>query len=224
MQPYFFPYIGYWQLINAVDTFIIYDDVNFIKQGYINRNSILVSEKSQIFTLELAGASSNKRINEIKIGNNTAKVLKTIKQNYSKSPYFKNVFPIVENILMQDEKNLAKFLGYSLQKISNYLEINTKLIYSSDIDKENILKAQDKIIHIAKKMNARQYINAIGGQALYSKEIFAQSNIELNFLKTEIIEYQQLKNDFVPYLSIVDIMMFNSKDTIKKMLDRYILI
>ena len=224
MQPYLFPYIGYWQLINAVDTFIIYVDVNFIKQGYINRNSILSNGKSQVITMELIGASSNKLINEIEVGNNREKLLKTIKQNYTKAPYFVTVYPIIENILNQNEKNLANFIGYSLEKISNYLEIDTKFIYSSEIKKNNILKAQDKILDICKNLDVRKYINAIGGQELYSKEIFKENDIELNFLKTELVQYKQFKNDFVPYLSIIDILMFNKKNDIKIMLDRYELI
>ncbi len=224
MQPYFFPYIGYWQLINAVDTFVIYDDVNFIKQGYINRNSILALGKAQVFTLELAGASSNKLINEIEVRTNTIKLLKTVKQNYIKAPYFEVVFPIIEDVLMQDEKNLAKFLGYSFEKISKYLVLNTKFIYSSDIEKDSSLKAQDKVIDICKNLEAKHYINAIGGQELYDKETFKQKNIELNFIKTELVAYNQFKNEFVPYLSIIDILMFNSKEVIKKMLSGYELV
>lgn len=224
MQPYLFPYIGYWQLINSVDTFVIYDDVNFIKQGYINRNSILSNGQSQQFTLELMGASSNKLINEIEIGNNINKILKTIKQSYIKAPFFQEIITLTEKILTNKEKNLGKFIGFSLEKISQYLEINTKFIYSSNIEKNNNLKAQDKVIDICKNLNAKTYINTIGGQELYNKEIFRENCIELDFLKTELVEYKQFKNDFVPYLSIIDILMFNSKDEIKNMLNRYELV
>lgn len=224
MQPYLFPYIGYWQLINAVDTFVIYVDVNFIKQGYINRNSILSNGKSQVITMELIGASSNKLINEIEVGNNREKLLKTIKQNYTKAPSFDKVYPIIENIINQNEKNLAKFIGYSLERICEYLEVDTKFVYSSNIKKDNTLKAQDKILEMCNILKADKYINAIGGQELYNKEIFKENGIELNFLKTELVEYKQFKNDFVPYLSIIDILMFNSKDEIKNMLDRYALV
>jgi len=225
MQPYLFPYIGYWQLIDAVDTFVIYDDVNYIKQGYINRNSILNRNKVQQFTLELIGASSNKLINEINIGNSRKKLLKTIELNYKKAPYFKIVFPIIQEVLMQDEKNLAKFIGYSLEKISAYLEIGTKFIYSSTIEKNNLLKGEEKILEICKKMNADKYINAIGGKVLYTKSIFKERDINLQFLETDLIEYKQFTNEFIPSLSIVDIMMFNSKYEIKyNILKRYNLI
>jgi len=224
MQPYLFPYIGYLQLLNAVDTFVIFDDVNFIKKGYINRNSILVNGKAQLFTLELIGASQNKLIHEVEVGSNSQKLLKTIEMAYKKALYFSDVFPMLEDILNNKEKNLAKFIGYSLEQVSNYLKVSTKFIYSSNIEKNNNLKAQNKIIDICKNLNARRYINAIGGQELYNKELFKENCIELNFLKTESIEYKQFKNDFVPYLSIIDILMFNSKDEIKTMLNRYELI
>lgn len=224
MQPYFLPYIGYWQLINAVDTFVIFDDVNFIKKGYINRNSILAGGKPQQFTLELIGASQNKLINEIEVGNNSKKLLKTIEMSYKKSPYFDAIFPIIEDILNYEEKNLAKFIAGSLEKISSYLDIDTKFIYSSDIKKDNTLKAQDKILDICKKLDASSYINAIGGQELYDNKKFEEQNIQLNFLNAEIVKYKQFKNDFIPYLSILDAVMFNNKDEIKNMLKNYKLI
>lgn len=224
MQPYLFPYIGYWQLINAVEAFVIYDDVTFIKQGYINRNSILINRQKQRFTLNLIGASSNRLINQIIVGNNQAKLLKTMEQSYAKAPFVVDIMPILEQILNQNEKNMAKFLGFSLQKISDYLQINTEFIYSSDIKKDVTLKAQNRVIDIAKRLNASKYINAIGGQKLYSKEQFKKEGIELNFLKTQIQEYKQFNIDFIPNLSIIDIMMFNTQDEIQKMLKMYELV
>lgn len=211
MQPYLFPYIGYWQLLNIVDEFVIYDDVNYIKQGYINRNSILANNKSQQITLELLGASSNKLINEIEIGNNRKKLLKTIQQNYMKAPFYKDVINLIDEIINNEEKNLAKFIGHSIFKIAEYLEIDTKILYSSEIRKNSTLKAQDKVLDICKTLNANKYINAIGGRELYSKEVFHQNGIELNFIKTNINKYKQFDIEFVAYLSIIDIMMFNKK-------------
>ena len=224
MQPYLFPYIGYWQLIDAVDIFVIYDDVNFIKQGYINRNNILQKQKSHLFTLELIGASSNKKINDIKIGGNSNKLLRTIKQNYSKAPFYKDVFQVLEEILNNEEKELSKFLGFSLVKIAKYLNIDTKFLYSSDIKNDKTFKPQDRLIDMSKILNATGYINAIGGVELYGKEVFSQNDINLSFLKTHEISYKQFNNAFVPDLSIIDIMMFNSKGNIENMLTQFELI
>lgn len=218
MQPYFFPYIGYWKLINAADIFVIYDDVNYIKQGYINRNSILLESKAQKITLEVIGASSGKMINEVRVGGNNKKILKGIDQAYKKAPNYEKVFPLIQSILEDPEQNLAKFLGNSIQKISAYLEMNTKIIYSSDLEKDNSLKAQEKVLDICQRLEASHYINAIGGQELYCKETFRSKKIGLDFIQTELVEYQQFKNEFIPNLSIIDVMMFNNIDTIKEML------
>ena len=216
MQPYFFPYMGYWQLIHAVDVFVIYDDVNYINKGYINRNNILVRREKQLITLELIGASQNKKINEIKIGHNRVKLLKTIEMAYSKAPHFDEVFPTIKEILTHKENNLAMFLYFSLMKISQTLQLNTKFIFSSDIKKDNHLTAQDKIIDIVKNLNSTNYINLIGGQKLYDKDVFSQKNIKLNFIHAEPQKYRQFNDTFVPDLSIIDILMFNNIDEIRK--------
>jgi len=221
MQPYLFPYIGYWQLINAVDTFVIYDDVNFIKGGNINRNSILQNETSQLITLELISSSSNKRINEISVGNNSKKLLKTIKQNHSKAPFFNDVFPLLDEILSNKEKDLSQFIGISLVSISKYLNINTNFLYSSDLENNKSLKAQERLIEISQILNATDYINAIGGKELYDKEGFLEKDINLIFLKSTEILYKQFNNRFVSNLSIIDVMMFNSKEEIPMLLQKY---
>lgn len=221
MQPYLFPYIGYWQLINAVEQFVIFDDVNFIKKGFINRNNILVDAEPKRFTLQLVKASQNKLINETEVGENASEILKLIEINYQKAPYYQDVFPILKDILMQNEKNLARFIGYSLFKLSEYMGIYTHFIYSSQIEKNNTLKSQDKIVEICKKMQATEYVNAIGGRSLYESEAFRQNGLELYFLESLKIEYKQFQNEFVPNLSIIDILMFNDKSNIKHALNNY---
>lgn len=224
MQPYFIPYISYWQLISLTDTFVIFDDVNFKKKSYINRNNILSGNKSFQITLELQGASQNKLINDIKIGDNLQKLLKSIYINYKKAPFFEIVFPVIQDIFTQNEKKLSNFLGYSLINLCKYMGINSKIIYSSEIDKDNSLRAQEKIISICKKLKATNYINAINGKNLYNYDKFIENKIKLNFIETNFFEYNQFNNNFIPYLSIVDIMMFNDKDQINNMLQNYKLI
>jgi len=224
MQPYFLPYIGYFQLIKAVDTFIIYDDVQFIKGGLINRNYLLLNDEKFMFNLILKGASANKLINEISVQSNQNKLLKTIYYSYNKAPYFESVFPIIKNILNYEDKNLSKFIGNSIIKICNYLKIDTEIHYSSALEKDNELKAQDKIIHICKLLNADTYINAIGGQKLYDKKVFNDSHIDLKFIKSNLTPYTQFKNEFIPCLSILDVMMFNSVDEINIILKNHELI
>lgn len=227
MQPYFFPYIGYWQLMNAVDKYVVYDDVNFIKGGWINRNRILVNGKPQYFNVQMKGSSPFKLINEIEINNSEISInknLKTIYMAYHKAPYFSKVNLLIEKILKNQTPNLAEYVINSIKCIAEYLNIYSEIIISSKIPKNNELKNQDKVIEICKKLNATEYYNAIGGMELYSFDEFRKNGINLSFLKTNEIYYKQFNNEFVPNLSIIDVMMFNSQEEIKTMLDDFTLI
>lgn len=224
MQPYLFPYIGYFQLINTADEFVIYDDVQFIKGGWINRNNLLIAGNKNLITFPLLGASANKYINHIKIAKNFKKIEKTIDLCYVRAPNYKDVKKLLENIFSHNEDNLAFFTGNSIELIAKYIGLETQFIYSSNIDKNNQLSGQNKVIDICKRLNAGMYINTIGGKDLYSKEDFKQNSIELKFLQPKLEKYKQFKNEFVPGLSIIDVLMFNSPKEIKAMVGRYELI
>jgi len=221
MQPYFLPYIGYWQLLNAVDIYVIYDDVAYIKQGWINRNRMLLNGKEFLFSLSLADASSFKNINQIEIIDGNSKLLKTVEHAYAKAPYFKQIFPLMSCIVHHENRNLAEYVTYSIRAVADYLKIRTRLVMSSEIDKDNSLKGQEKVQNICERLNASHYYNAVGGRELYSKDFFSKKNITLQFLKTNPINYKQFRNDFVPWLSILDVMMFNSVEEIQEMLNQY---
>lgn len=218
MQPYFFPYIGYFQLIAAVDRFVIYDDVNYIKGGWINRNNILSNGKKQLITLQALGASSNKLINEVQVGSNHRKLLKTIKQAYSKAPYFDTVYPLLESCFACEERCIARFLSYSITKVCAYLEISTEILISSTIHYIKRLRGSEKIIALCQRLGGDTYINSIGGKVLYDKQSFKKEGLDLFFLKTGEIKYSQVANEFVPFLSIIDVMMFNSIEEIQLLL------
>ncbi len=220
MQPYLFPYLGYFQLMNAVDKYVFYDDVNYIKQGWINRNNILVNGKKHLFSFDLTGASSFKHINEIQINNNQ-KFKKTLQQSYCKAAFFKSVFPLIESIIDFNDSNLAHYVINSLKSISAFLNINTDFIKSSELAKDTTLKGQEKVIHICKLLGGSEYYNAIGGQELYSKHDFEVAGISLKFLKTKLAVYKQFNNDFIVGLSIIDVLMFNSVEKIQSMLKEY---
>lgn len=228
MQPYFYPYLGYWQLLNAVEKYVVYDDVNYIKGGWVNRNRILVNNQPHFINIPLLGASPNKLINEINVNHDERlikKTLKTIESNYKKAPFFDNVYQIVKESLYYSEQNLAKYLFVVIEKICNYLQIETKLIMSSTIDKNNSLRGQDKVIEICRCLEADQYINAVGGTKLYDFSTFKNNGIRLLFLKSNEIVYRQFDDkSFQPGLSILDVMMFNSVEEIQNMLTKYTLI
>jgi hypothetical protein len=231
MQPYLFPYIGYFQLINAVDKFIIYDDVNFIKQGWINRNQFLVQGSKQLFTVPLQKQSSFLKINETFVNDKQykkwkIKFLRTIEQSYKKAPFFEQVNQLINKVLSNDnnEETISKLAIKSLLEISNFLELETEFVLSSNLYNNVNLTGQERLLDICKKEGVKQYINPIGGVDLYNKKDFYNENIQLNFLKSNNIQYKQFKNEFVPWLSIVDVMMFNTKGEIKEMLNNYTLI
>lgn len=224
MQPYFFPYIGYWQLMAAVDTYVVYDDVNYIKNGWINRNRILINGKPSYFNLQLIDASPNKKINEIRINKNEVfakKNIRSLEMAYKKAPYFEKAFPVIKKILESDEDRLEYYIFTSFKIINEYLGINTNLVMSSSIEKNNDLKGQDKVIEICKVLKCDEYYNAIGGTELYDKDIFKSNGIDLHFLKTRDIQYKQFTDEFVPYLSIIDVLMFNSKEDVLKMFKEF---
>jgi len=221
MQPYFMPYIGYWQLLYSVDKFVVYDDVNYIKSGWINRNNILIGGKKQLFSIKLSGASSFKLINEVSILDDFVKFVKTIDLNYRKAPYYEDVFNNITKIINFDKSNLAKFIYNSINIIRNYLDIKTELLLSSELSKDNSLKAQSKVIDICKRLKADTYYNMIGGKDLYSVDVFRENGIDLKFIQTKFIPYAQFNNEFIAGLSIIDIMMFNDVKTIQKMLGEY---
>lgn len=224
MQPYLFPYLGYFQLLDAVDEYIIYDDVQYIKGGWINRNNLLIGGEKNIFTISIVGASARKNINELYIRDDFKKFLKTIDLAYAKAPYKKDVTALIHEIVSHEDKNLARFIGNSIGKISSYLGIDVNLLYSSSLRKDSSLKGQDKILNICDLLGADAYINAIGGQELYDKELFARRNIDLYFLRPHLRPYKQVSSDFVPGLSIIDVMMFNNQFEITEMLSDYELI
>lgn len=227
MQPYFFPYIGYWQLINAVDKYVIFDDVNYINRGWINRNRILFDKKPRYYNIYLKGASQNKLINEIEIDNGMQQVdrnLKIIEQAYKRAPFFQEVFPVIKSILCEKENNLAKYNGILIQKLCIYMGIDTEIIFSSDLLRDNSLRGQDKILDICKNLKATEYYNAIGGKELYSREKFNQNNIKLYFLRANSIKYKQFDDEFYDNLSIIDVMMFNSKEKLRSFLKDYTVI
>lgn len=221
MQPYLFPYIGYFQLIHAVDAFVIYDDVNFIKGGWINRNFILSQGEKTRITLQLLGASSNQLINQIQIGNNRHKLFKTIQQSYARAPHYHDVIPLIELILDSKETNLASFLGFSLRQICDYFGIVRQWHVSSELEKDVSLSGQQKVLAVCDELDAKHYINMPGGKDLYDYASFEEQDIRLSFLVPSITPYEQLKNEFTPCLSIIDVMMFKSQQQCQHMVKEY---
>ena len=224
MQPYLFPYIGYFQLINYVDKFVILDDVNYIVRGWINRNNILVNNQLCPVIVPIEKRSQNKLICKTFISSDNKwkiKLAKTIGLAYKNAPQFNQVYPIVNNIINNPEKNLSLFIVQSLRLLNQFLGINTSVINTSSIYECGHLKGQEKIINICLQEKADYFINPVGGINLYSTEKFEEQNIKLNFIKSIPFQYKQFNDEFVPFLSIIDVMMFNSPDTISEMMNSF---
>lgn len=227
MQPYFFPYIGYFQLMHAVDKFVIYDDVNFIKKGWINRNRILVDKKPFLFTIPLQNASQNTLIKDLKLAvteNWKRKFLKTLEFAYKKKPFFDSIFSIVSDVVNIKSAFLRDWNVQACYSVVNYLNIEVILVESSSKYNNYQLKAQNRILDICNKENIKEYLNLSGGFNLYSKKFFCSKGLNLSFLKTKNIRYNQFCDKFNSSLSIIDVMMFNSISNVRKMLDAYDLI
>lgn len=229
MQPYIFPYVGYFQMVNAVEKFVFYDDVNYIKKGWINRNRILVNGQDFMLTVPLLNASQNNIISESYIrkdsyGEWKAKLLQTISLNYKKAPYFEVVFPMLKTFFDADYDTISEMAIKSVKLVSEYLELDTEFILSSEAYENKGLERQERLIDICKREKANHYINALGGRELYKKQDFEKEGIRLDFIKTQPIEYKQFNNQFIPWLSIIDVLMFNSKKEIAAMLNKYELV
>ena len=226
MQPYFLPYIGYWQLIYAVDRFVLLDDVNYIMRGYINRNKILLDRKCYKFTIPIQKASQNKLISDTKLSfsvEEKRRLLQTIRTAYKRALYFPEVMPLLEEIINYSEDDLTAYILNSIKIILNYLDVDIKIYISSKLQKKQELKAEERIIEICKVMDADMYINPCGGRSLYSREHFETEGMKLCFLDTRKnqIFYDQGIKEFEKDLSIIDILMFNHKLRVKEFLKEY---
>lgn len=218
MQPYFFPYIGYFQLINCVDQFILYDNIEYTKKGWINRNRILVNGASATFSLPLKKSSDYLSIGEKVLAGDFKpdKLLNKLAGAYRNAPNFLPVMSLIERVFKGPTDNLFQFLHHSITAVCDYLSITTEIKVSSHIAIDHNLTCQDKVLALCKSVAADEYINNISGQYLYSKNDFIERGIALSFIQSQPLAYRQFGSPFVPWLSIIDVMMFNSVEKIEQ--------
>jgi hypothetical protein len=222
MQPYFFPYIGYFQLVHACDTFVFYDDVTYIKSGWINRNRILMHNAPCYFIVPVSGASSSKLINEVAANTDLRKLEKTIVQAYRKAPYFNEVIDIILCVIRSRESKISSIAGLSVKSVSNYLGLDKNFLYSSNVSPcTRGLERSDRLIAMARQYGCDSYINSSGGIELYEKCYFAAQGVDLKFIYPELLPYRQYGREFIAGLSIIDVLMFNSRDRVIEMLRDY---
>ncbi len=223
MQPYFLPYIGYFQLIAAVDLFIVYDNIKYTKKGWINRNRLLQNDMDVMFSLPLKKDSDSLNVceRELAADFNRNKLLHQFKNAYRHAPYFAQTFPLIEQIVTYKQMNLFQFIHHAIVKVCEHLGITTKIEISSSINIDHALKNQDKVLALCEAVNASVYVNAIGGIDLYSKKTFHDKGLALKYIQSKSFEYPQFGQAFVPWLSIVDVIMFNSIEEVQWQLTRF---
>ena len=221
MQPYFLPYLGYFQLISAVDTFVIYDTIQYTKKGWINRNQMLRNGAATMFSLPLKNDSDFLNVVDRALADafDPAKLCSQISGAYRKAPEFETTMPMIEKIIMFKADNLFDYIHNSLAKCCDHLGIKTALRVSSQVDGTTSgLRNADRVIDICKQTGAATYVNPPGGRELYASAAFRTSGLELRFIQPRLSPYPQFGAAFVPSLSILDVMMFNSRDHIREAL------
>ncbi len=226
MQPYFCAYIGYYQLINSVDKFVICDNLQYTKRGWFNRNRILDNGTGSIFTIPIKKDSSYLNVNHRYLAENSIKArMKTLSQIqsfYKKAPFFSQNYHIVRRLFIQENNNLFDFIYFSVVELCSYLGIKTQIILNSSLDIDhNIKPPQNIVIETCKFLKTDMYINSIGGKELYNKEYFKKEGIDLRFIKSKKIKYAQFNHKFVSWLSVIDVLMFNDIEQIKSYLNEY---
>jgi hypothetical protein len=223
MQPYFLPYIGYWQLLSAVDRFIVYDNIQYTKKGWINRNRFLRNGTDAYFTLPLKRGSDYLDVVDRYLADDFVPrpLLDSLAGAYRRAPFFAETFPVIEQVIAAAPRNLFEYLHHSLTAIAAHLEIRTPLIVSSTVPIDHRLKSEQRVLALCGALGATRYINSSGGTDLYSTTTFAAQGIELRFLQPRPEPYRQFGDTFVANLSIVDVLMFNSRDTVRGMLSQY---
>ena len=220
MQPYFMPYIGYFQLIAAADLFIVYDNIKYTKKGWINRNRILRNGTDATISLPLTADSDFLNVAERRLAEDfkPRKLLARIEGAYNAAPFFHDTMPLLEGILAFEDTRLFPFVRNSIERTCAHLGVATPIRASSTVDIDHGLRAQDKVLALCAAARADVYINPIGGVELYDKAQFAERGVQLRFLRAKPFEYDQFGAPFLAWLSIIDVMMFNPLETIAERL------
>lgn len=223
MQPYFLPYLGYWQLMDAVDRFVVYDNIQYTKKGWINRNRFLRDGEAVTFTLPLKKASDFLDVAERSLADDyePKAILNPLTAAYRKAPFFTEVLPWLESVVAAPQRNLFEYLHHSLKTTAAFLDIRTPIVVSSTVAADHNLKSEGRVIALCQAQGATAYVNPPGGRDLYSKETFARSGMQLKLIHPRLAPYPQFDRPFVPGLSILDVLMFNSRESVRRMLGEY---
>lgn len=224
MQPYLFPYIGYYQLVRCVDKFVVYDDVNYIKRGYVNRNHILDKGCRRRFTLPVPGASIHKKISDLRFSGEVESILEGIRHAYAKAPFFEEIFPLVRKVFEGEDRSVSAVCSDGINEVFRYLGMAPDVSFSSRLEYNRHLSGAEKLMAICDVFGSRYYVNSIGGQELYEKEYFSSRGFDISFLKSREIRYAQGGGQFVANLSMIDVLMWCPREEVTTLLAEYDLV
>jgi len=228
MQPYFFPYLGYWQLIDAVDCFVLFDEAQYIKQGWVNRNRVLKQGGGwQYIQVPVARHPMEATIHEVRIAPEadwkTALLNKLAhyKTYKAAAPYFDEIFALVEACLQGDrEQSIGALNCRIVRRICEALSIHTEIIVSSEraFDYTGVSEAGDWALAHALQLGASEIVNPVNGISLLNAGKLAANGVRLSALDPPTEVYAQGNAPFEPALSIIDVLMFNGTEGTRHLL------
>lgn len=226
MQPYFFPYLGYFDLINCSDQWVVFDTAQYIRHGWVNRNRILHPKESwQYIIVPTKKSSREEKISNILINAETdwkRKILGQL-QHYKKTArYFKETIGLVEECISIAETNLSRLNTAILAKVCAHLGIPFNFEFFSEMALElgPVDGPGDWALRISQALGASEYVNPPGGRQIFDPQKFQELGIKLTIREIPPLEYSCRKYEFIPGLSIIDVLMWNSPEQIKDFLDR----
>ncbi len=221
-QPYLFPYLGYWQLLDAADVFVIGDTLQFMARSFINRNTILLNHAPHRFSISLGKASPNRKISEIEIVDDFRGFRKMLHHAYGRSPHFDTTMNLIDQVLDHEDKNLARFAGNQIETLSRHMGGRAKVAYLSELGlPSDYTDKEQRLYDCVHALGGTRLVNPIGSAAIYRADDFSRQGIELAFLRSHTPAYPQSNRNFTPNLSIIDAMMNVSRDGMCNMLKRY---
>ncbi|MGB3676182.1 MAG: WbqC family protein [Candidatus Nanopelagicales bacterium] len=225
MQPYLFPYLGYFQLLGSVDRFVLYDDVAYRKRSWVNRNRILVKDGTWTFSVPLSKSSQNRDINQTDIhetfGDWRNRFMLTMHHAYSRAPHFESTADLVEQVLSSEVKTIADLCHAALAATSIHLGVDTPIVRSAERYNNRHLSSAARMMDICRLEGAEELLNLPGGESIYDRSEFASADISLKFLNMNEIEYDQGREGYVSHLSIIDVLMYNSRERTRSLLTEY---
>jgi hypothetical protein len=225
MQPYLFPYLGYFQLIAAADVFVLGDDLQYVRSGWVNRNRILHNDEARLITFPLKKDRFQLQINQRQLcdhfSDEAERLIRLIAESYQQAPYFAQVMPLVERLIHFPQQNISLYAEHAIREMCAYLHIVTPIMRSSDLILGSPADKQERIIRIAHTFEATTFITPEGGSVVYDRDHFARNRLLVRFFRMNPVEYRQFRQPFVANLSIIDVLMFNCVEQVQQMLTQY---